>query len=72
MTLRTRITLFAIGVTLLVAVSLSITAWVSQGQVEDRFAEATTDGKSVLWRKIVASQLDKMVAGSTSHGVQVE
>ena len=66
MTLRTRITLVAIAVTLLVAISLIVTSQVSQGQVEARFAEATTTGKSVLWRKIVASQLDKMAAGTSS------
>lgn len=66
MTLRTRITLVAIVVTLLVAISLIVTAHVSQSQVEDRFTAATNDGKSVLWRKIVSSQLDHMVTGTTS------
>ena len=65
MTLRTRITLVAIIATLLVALSLIITSRVSLNQVENRFAEATNSGKSVLWKKIVASQLDTMETGST-------
>lgn len=65
MTLRTRITLVAIIATLLVAFSLIVTNNISQNQVETRFAEATNTGKSVLWKKIVASQLDTMKTGST-------
>ena len=60
MTLRARITLVAIVATLLVAISLIASNRVSQQLVEDRFADATTTGKSVLWKKIVASQLDNM------------
>lgn len=65
MTLRARITLVAIIATLLVAVSLIITSRISQNQVELRFAEATNAGKLVLWKKIVASEVGSMEAGST-------
>jgi len=65
MTLRTRITLVAIIATLLVALSLIVTSRISTQQVETRFAEATNIGKSVLWKKIIASQIDTMTTGST-------
>lgn len=65
MTLRTRITLVAIIATLLVALSLIVTSRISTQQVETRFAEATNNGKSVLWKKIIASQIDTMTTGST-------
>jgi len=65
MTLRTRITLVAIIATLLVALSLIVTSRISTQQVESRFAEATNNGKSVLWKKIIASQIDTMKTGST-------
>jgi methyl-accepting chemotaxis protein len=65
MLLRTRIPLVAMAVTLLVAVALIVTSRVSQDQVEQRFADATIDGKSLLWKKIVASQLAYM-ANNTS------
>ena len=65
MTLRTRITLVAIVATLLVALSLIVTSRISTQQVETRFEEATNNGKSVLWKKIIASQIDTMTTGST-------
>lgn len=65
MTLRARITLVAIIATLLVAITLIVTSNISQNQVEDRFSEATNAGKYVLWKKIIASQLDTMKTGST-------
>jgi len=65
MTLRTRITLVAIVATLLVALSLIVTSRISTQQVETRFEEATNNGKSVLWKKIIASQVDTMTTGST-------
>ncbi|HHJ15502.1 MAG TPA: methyl-accepting chemotaxis protein [Gammaproteobacteria bacterium] len=66
MTLRARITLVAISITVLVAIVLSITARVSQSQSDARFASAVADGKSVLWRKIIASQMDGMENGVSS------
>jgi methyl-accepting chemotaxis protein len=65
MLLRTRIPLVAIAVTLLVAIALIVTSRVSQDQIEQRFANATIDGKSLLWKKIIASQLGYM-ADNTS------
>ncbi|HEB56979.1 MAG TPA: methyl-accepting chemotaxis protein [Gammaproteobacteria bacterium] len=66
MTLRARITLVGIAVTLLVAIALTITSRVSQQQVEDRFASATIKGKAALWKKIIAGQLEAMVVGTTN------
>ncbi len=66
MTLRARITLVGSTVTLLVAIALIITSQVSQQKIEDRFASATINGKAALWKKIVASQLEAMVVGTTS------
>lgn len=64
MTLRSRIIVVAALASLLVAVVLLIAGWRSQHHVELRFEEATITGKSVLWRKIIASQLDSMEAGT--------
>lgn len=66
MTLRARITLVGISVTLLVAIALIITSQVSQKQIEDRFASATINGKAALWKKIIAGQLQAMVVGTTN------
>ena len=60
MTLRCRITLVAVFVTLLVAATLIATAQIAQNEIERRFTEATTTAKTVLWKKITASQLDAM------------
>ena len=66
MTLRTRVILVATSITLLVAITLYITSWVSQQQVEQRYADATLNGKAVLWRKIIASNTDSMKESSSS------
>ncbi|VAX13304.1 Methyl-accepting chemotaxis sensor/transducer protein [hydrothermal vent metagenome] len=66
MTLRARITLVGISVTLLVALALIITSQVSQQQIENRFASATINGKAALWKKIIAGQLQAMVVGTTN------
>ena len=66
MTLRTRIILVATSITLLVAITLYATSWVSQQQIEQRYSDATLDGKAVLWRKIVASNLESMKESSSS------
>ncbi len=65
MTLRSKITLVAISVTLLVAIALIITSQILQQQAEDRFASATIAGKQVLWDKIISSELDTMSEGIT-------
>lgn len=66
MTLRSRITLvasIAIVVVAIVAVSGGLQ---SQRQAESRFEQATITAKSVLWKKIVDSQLLSMEAGMAS------
>ena len=65
MSLRTKITLVGISVTLLVAVALIITSQISQQQAEERFASATIAGKKVLWNKIISSELDGMSEGTS-------
>jgi len=51
---------------LLVAITQIAAGWMAQNVTEGRFSEATINGKAVLWRKIVASQLDQMEAGTVS------
>ena len=63
MTLRTKITLFAISVTFFVALALLITTQMSAQQAEERFARATIAGKKVLWNKIISSELSVMEEG---------
>ncbi len=64
MMLRTRINFVALSVTLLVAITLIAASRISQNQVEQRFQDAAITGKSVLWRKIISSQLDQMQAST--------
>jgi len=66
MTLRTRIILVAVSVTLLAMISQIVASWLLQGEVEDRFSEATISGKASLWEKIISGQLEQMQAGTTS------
>jgi methyl-accepting chemotaxis protein len=66
MSLKARITLVAMATTLLVAIALIVAGRMAQSQVEERFAEAAITGKSVLWKKIVSSQLDAMENSTTS------
>jgi len=66
MTLRTRIIFVAMVSLLLVAITQIAAGWMAQNVTEGRFSEATINGKAVLWRKIVASQLDQMEAGMVS------
>jgi methyl-accepting chemotaxis protein len=65
MTLRTRIILVAVSVTLLATISLIVASWLLQGEAEERFNNATITGKAVLWGKIISGQLDQMQAGTT-------
>jgi len=65
MTLRAKITLFGITVTLVVALTLIVTSQLSEQHAHDRFATATVSGKNVLWNKIVSSELDAMTEGTT-------
>jgi methyl-accepting chemotaxis protein len=66
MTLRARIILVAVSVMLLATISQIVASFMVQGEVEDRFREATITGKTVLWGKIIASQLDHMQASTLS------
>jgi len=64
MTFRTRIVLVVFLVMGLLVISQLTASYLSQSQVEKRFNEATITGKTVLWRKIIASQLDQMQASA--------
>jgi len=66
MTLRTKITLAGISVTLMVALALLITSQILQQHAEDRFANAAIKSKQVLWDRIIASELDAMTESITS------
>ena len=66
MTLRTRIILVAVSVLLLATISQIVASTLMQGEVEDRFREATITGKTSLWGKIISSQLDHMQANTLS------
>ena len=66
MTLKTRIILVSMISVLTVSIFQIAISWTSQSEVEERFEKATITGKSTLWRKIVASQLDQMEAGTKS------
>ncbi|NRD75546.1 methyl-accepting chemotaxis protein [Shewanella sp. VB17] len=65
MTLRFRMTLVSIVSTLLVALSLAFINYMSQAQIEQRFKSAINTGQAVLWKKIVASNVDSMSTGSS-------
>lgn len=66
MTLRSRITVVASIAIVVVAIVAVGGGLKSQQQAESRFEQATITGKSVLWRKIIASQLDSMEVGMPS------
>src|SRR5919109_4805992 len=71
MTLRARVTLVAISAILLVVVALVAASRVAQKSVEERLWQAIITNKEVLWRQIVSSQLDHMLAsvpGLTRNG----
>ena len=60
MTLKSRIILVAISAFLLVTIAQVVAGRMSQNETQKLFRDATITGKTVLWKKIVASQLDKM------------
>lgn len=66
MSLRAKITIGAVIVTLLVSITLIATSLLSQRHIENMFADATITGKSVLWKKIIASQMEKMIPGTSA------
>ncbi len=65
LTLRAKVTIGASIVTLLASFTQIGTSMLSQGHIEGMFADATISGKAVLWKKIVDSQMDKMVPGTS-------
>jgi len=66
LSLRAKVTIGASIVTLMVSFTLIVTSIMSQNHVEGMFADATISGKSVLWKKIVNSQADKMIPGTST------
>lgn len=66
MLLKTRINIVAVTATIVVAVALIIISALVLNESDDRFKSATIGGKTVLWQKIVSSQLDQMEAASRS------
>lgn len=66
LSLRAKVTVGAIIVTLLVSFTQIATSLLSQKKVETMFADATIAGKLVLWKKIIDSQMDKMLPGTSA------
>ncbi|HEC14934.1 MAG TPA: HAMP domain-containing protein, partial [Rhodospirillales bacterium] len=66
MLLRTRVTLGAIGGSVLVALALVVAAKLTQDEIEARFREANQTGLTALWRNTVSGQEDGMEANTTS------
>lgn len=64
MMLRTRIILVSVSVMLLATIAQIMIGELLQREIEGRFSEATLTGKTVLWGKIVSSQLDHMQANT--------
>ena len=64
MSLKTRINLIAIIITLLVSATLITAGKISQNETQSQLNAARISGTSVLWHKIIASQLDTMQQGS--------
>lgn len=61
-TLKARIIVVSSIAILLVALCLSFAGEVSRDEVESRFEQTALQGKAILWKKILASQLDHMEA----------
>ncbi len=66
MLLKTRINIVAVTATIIVAVALTMISALVLNESDGRFKDATISGKTVLWQKIVSSQLDQMEAASRS------
>ena len=64
MTLKTRINLIAIFVTLLVSATLIITGELSLRESQRHLEEERIDGAQTLWKKIISAQLEQMLSGS--------
>ncbi len=66
MTLRIRITIGAIVIALLLALSSIFAGKLVNSQVEQRFNDATINGDSALWRSVTRNQLDSMANATSS------
>jgi len=64
--LRTKVTAGAVSMILLVAITQIAASIYSEAQLQSMFEEATIDGKSTLWKKIIAGQLELMIPGTSS------
>jgi len=51
---------------LLVAITQIATSIYSESQLQSMFEEATIDGKTTLWKKIISSQLELMIPGTSA------
>lgn len=66
MNLRTKVTTGAAAMILFVAITQIGTSLYSESQLQNMFAEATIDGKTTLWKKIIAGQLELMIPGTSA------
>lgn len=66
MTLRTRFILLAMIAVAAVSVVMQTEAYLTRSAVEERFENATLNGKAVLWHKIITSQLSGMANNSST------
>jgi len=66
MSLRVRIILAVLAVTLLLTVSLIVASSIYVDFANQRFQNAAIAGQSILWRKITASKLDHMESNITA------
>ena len=51
---------------LLVAITQIAASFYSEAQLQNMFEEATIDGKTTLWKKIIAGQLELMIPGTSA------
>lgn len=64
MSLKIRINIIAIVITLLISATLITAGKMSQNETQSQLDAAKISGTSVLWKKIIASQFDAMQEGS--------
>lgn len=64
MNLKTRINLVSVSLILAVSASLIVVNKMSQKETEKLYSESEANGQTVLWNKIVASELDAMQANT--------
>jgi len=64
MTLKTRINLIAVLVTLLVSATLVITSELSLRETQHHLEQEKIRGATTLWKKIISAQLEQMLSGS--------